>query len=355
MNTLDVLVVGAGPAGAIAARLLAQAGYRTGLMDDIRQTEKVGESLAGAARPLLRDLGLLEWMDDSGAKPCMGNLSAWGSEELVATDFIRDPHGMGWHLNRVCFDTGLREAALAEGVQWYASKLQAVIAETEQWRIPLSMQDIKTRWIIDASGRRSVCAKRLGCKRLKDAPLIAVYAWGENNDQDERTLIEAVPYGWWYTAPLPEGRRVVSLHVEAKEAASFMRHPGLWHEYMAGTHHIRQLCSTQHWSSLRAAEAGSSRLAQAAGNRWLAIGDAALAFDPLSSQGMFNALYTGLRGAQAVANALEGNIGMVEQYCARLEQIHLAYQQHVHYYYQAEQRWAQASFWRSRLLAHSPQ
>ncbi len=174
-TNLDVLVVGAGPAGAIASRVLAQAGYRTGLMDEIRHTEKIGESLPGAARPLLRDLGLLSWMADSGAQPCLGNLSAWGNETLVATDFIRDPHGTGWHLNRVRFDAGLREAALADGAQWYESKLNAVFPEKENWRIPLSTHDIQARWLIDASGRRSVCAKHLGFKRLRDEPLIALY------------------------------------------------------------------------------------------------------------------------------------------------------------------------------------
>jgi flavin-dependent dehydrogenase len=48
--------------------------------------------------------------------------------------------------------------------------------------------------------------------------------------------------------------------------------------------------------------ASGSCLTPAAGVNWLAVGDAALTYDPISSQGIFSALYTGLRAAETVIN-----------------------------------------------------
>jgi flavin-dependent dehydrogenase len=98
----DVLIVGAGPAGASAARVLSLAGLHVIMTDPIKKiTYKIGESLPGAAMPLLRDIGLLPWFEMSFPKICYGNLSSWGNEHLVSFDFIRDPNGTSLHLMQV--------------------------------------------------------------------------------------------------------------------------------------------------------------------------------------------------------------------------------------------------------------
>ena len=73
MKTFDVAIIGAGPAGAVAARCLALSGHEVLLIDDIPQTLKVGESLPGSAYPLLSELGLLPSLQASNPMPCLGN------------------------------------------------------------------------------------------------------------------------------------------------------------------------------------------------------------------------------------------------------------------------------------------
>ena len=80
-------------------------------------------------------------------------------------------------------------------------------------------------------------------------------------------------------------------------------------------------------------------------------GDAALSFDPVSSQGIFNALYTGIRGAQAIDTALAGDRQAVPAYAARLEQIRSAYVGHHRLVYQAERRWTDHPFWTRQALS----
>jgi flavin-dependent dehydrogenase len=67
----DVLIAGAGPAGAVAARVLARAGRRVLLIDDSRpDLPKVGESLPGAARPILQNLDALTVLESGSHLPC---------------------------------------------------------------------------------------------------------------------------------------------------------------------------------------------------------------------------------------------------------------------------------------------
>lgn len=80
----------------------------------------------------------------------------------------------------------------------------------------------------------------------------------------------------------------------------------------------------------------------------LAVGDAALAFDPLSSQGLFNALYTGLRGAQAVHRALQGQQQALAPYLSVLHSVRQACLRQIGYHYQREQRWPDELFWQER-------
>jgi hypothetical protein len=56
----------------------------------------------------------------------------------------------------------------------------------------------------------------------------------------------------------------------------------------------------------RGADAGSSRLDRFAGSGWLVAGDPVIACDPLASQSILRALYTGMKAGQALDAKLAG-------------------------------------------------
>jgi flavin-dependent dehydrogenase len=85
-----------------------------------------------------------------------------------------------------------------------------------------------------------------------------------------------------------------------------------------------------------------------AGADWLAVGDAAMAFDPLSSQGLFHALYTGLTSAEAVARAVDPEAGASAEAVPSLEAVWSAYRETARHIYGSELRWADRPFWRNR-------
>ena len=94
--------------------------------------------------------------------------------------------------------------------------------------------------------------------------------------------------------------------------------------------------------------ARSSLLTKPTGDGWIAAGDAAAAYDPLSSHGIGSALADGRNAARAVAATLDGDPASFTTYRDR----HLAGYTHYlctrHAYYADEQRWPTAPFWSRR-------
>ncbi|MFJ2865952.1 hypothetical protein [Kitasatospora sp. NPDC087314] len=97
--------------------------------------------------------------------------------------------------------------------------------------------------------------------------------------------------------------------------------------------------------------------AVAAGPGWVAAGDAALAFDPLSSQGIVTALHTGARAGRAVADCpADGGrtTAALADRTAFLDGIAAAYRRNHANTYDQEQRWPLSPFWRRRRLGEQP-
>ncbi len=361
----EVAVIGGGPAGAAAALMLARAGRHVLLVDQTRSglDFKVGEGLPPAARPLLRDLGALEPFLYADHLPSHGNERSWGNYATTIHDFIRDPNGHGWHLDRARFDSMLRRLAQDAGVVIRAPACLRNFARDPDgtWRLRLDSTEhgieAQALWLIDATGRAAYVARQLGAKTIhgdRQVAFTALYAPSPEADEDldSLTLVEAAPDGWWYTARLPERRRVVAFLTDADlEAARIAKQPTGFTNLLAQTLHVRsKLAATAYRrvSATRGGPAASSHLVPCHGRGWVAIGDAALAFDPLSSQGILTALYSGLRAAAAIDAELNGAPGSVARLTEELENVRAAYRRNRKAIYAEEQRWAERDFWRRR-------
>ena len=342
--------------------VLGRAGRRVLLLDPSTPGAfRVGEALPPSARPLLRDLGLLDRFLDEGHLPCYGNLSAWGAPWLHPTDFLFDRNGHGWHLDRARFDAQVRDAARAAGAKVRTgARLTSAERLGKRWRIEWSGEgracEVRSSWVVDATGRRCAVARRHGATRLHDDGLVAFFARFHpavpGADRDARTLIEAVPDGWWYTALVPSGERVVAFLTDPDlvDRSALLSSAGFV-AALAGTNQVGAALTTHGYAIAgrpRGTDAGSARLDRFAGPGWLAAGDAALSFDPLSSQGILNALYTGMKAGQALDAHLSGDMSALAGYASRLEEIHQAYQRNRTTYYGYETRWPGDPFWRRR-------
>jgi flavin-dependent dehydrogenase len=346
----DAIIAGAGPAGAVAASVLARAGHRVLLVDPSSDhPHKIGEALPGAALRLLRSLRLPAPEKNGPHTPIGGNLSSWNAEDLTSTDFLCDPDGYGWRLERSRFDSDLRECAVRSGAFCMSRQVTAIARLENLWRLSLGNGQAETgRWLVDATGRPAFLARKLGAKRLVDSRLTAIYALGHAKEQIQldRTIVEAVPQGWWYAARLPSGDLLAGLHLRPQEAAPLSRNPSAWQQAFAGTRHlVRLFPGITFEKTLRVFDASGSRLDPLAGDAWIACGDAALSFDPLSAQGLFSAIHGGMMAGQIVGSALRGIRKSTAGYIELLQRIWHIYSKRLRAIYRSETRWPSQDFW----------
>lgn len=305
MKHYDVVVAGAGPSGTVAATLLAREGARVALFDTRAASHSIGETLPGAAARLLEKLNLPGPLNSDAHQPVLGTISAWDGPVIVE-DHFSSPDGQNWRLNRPEFDEQLLLTA-AEELDYCSSDISGVARQGNCWQIQTNTQySVTAQTLVDATGRRATVARRLGATRQHADKYLTVWATGAKASKEmqttNRTLIDRQDNGWWYGAWLPNRQPIAAFQCSPKEA-NFLRHnPHKWIEQLKRSvvlsKHINPEAFTD--SPLNCVVANSSRTYPAAGDNWITCGDAALAFDPLASQGLLNAVSTGAKVASTL-------------------------------------------------------
>src|SRR5574340_605419 len=157
---VDAFVVGGGPAGSTAARLLASWGWTVVLAHRDRPARhSLAESLPPSTRKVLALIDQLEPVEAAGFHPNHGNIGSWAGESRTATTSTA-----GYHVSRAAFDRLLRQSAKGAGVEIVDAAVQRVDV-ADPIRINTTSPDgtsavYRARFVLDCSGRAGVVARR---------------------------------------------------------------------------------------------------------------------------------------------------------------------------------------------------
>jgi flavin-dependent dehydrogenase len=359
------VVVGGGPAGAVAAFVLARRGVRAVVLESRPAPgPKIGECLPPGLSPLLRHLGLQDLLAGDGHLVSQGNRFVWGSPRPGERPFLAGLQGEGWHVDRARFEGRLAERAIAAGAEWrWGWRLLSCESAGRYWRLHVTRPDgaheeVMADFVADATGRSAHLARRFGARRVRYDRLVGTAALLESPTPaaDTYTLVEARPDGWWYSALLADGRLAVAFMTDTDLLDRRMASgdPDTWQRNLAASQETRDRVESHGYrltTPPRALPAESSRLDRIDGDGWIALGDAAAAYDPLSSHGIGSAMGSGYYGGHAIADLLAGVTDARTAYLGVLQDAYGAYLDLQRRHYAAERRWPDAPFWQRR---HAP-
>jgi flavin-dependent dehydrogenase len=354
--TVRVLVLGGGPAGCAAALTLRR--YLPGVV--VGQIARpaaggpaVGETLSPGVLPLLDYLGLRAAFEGLGSLPCGGTASAWGGAHVAERSYLFTGRGQGWHLDRARFDDWLWERTAQAGAHVMRARATHARRVDGMWHIELDGgASVRAEVVIDASGRPAWLARHEGALPRRGDALVAEARWFEHDGGREPVdgaLIESVADGWWYSANLP-GRRGVAMFMTDHD----LRPLRSWDARLADAPATAQRLASWRADGHELVRAANSQCGQAlTGDGWVAAGDAAAAFDPISAMGIGFSLRSGMEAARVAAGMLDGDGAgdAAAAYTASIARIYADYRVRLAGIYALERRWPDEVFWQRRLPA----
>ena len=375
--TVDVAVIGGGPAGASAARLLAAWGYSVLLLTRSDSgTPSLAESLPPSCRKIFQTVGVREAIEAAGFLTASGNTVCWGGGVPRTAAF--GGGRVGYQVLRRDFDrllvaearragavvrTGVtvRHAAFPGGsLPGGGEEATAVAAPGSPDAVGGASRGSPTvrvtgrddrgdaveavaRMVLDCSGRAGVVARRyrtrvhavettlalIGVWRCDDGwpPLggMSGSASESETDGDAHTVVEAYRDGWAWSVPVSSRSRYVTVMVDPRTTET--EHPGsLAARYAAELGKTRHLARMTGGATLEgppwACDASQYGARRFGGSGFLLVGDAATFIDPLSSFGVKKAMASGWLAAVVTNTCLRhpGRAELARRFHAAREQ-----------------------------------
>lgn len=324
-DRFDVIVIGGGPAGAAAAAELARRGHSVLVVEKEHYPRfHIGESLIPGVVTVLEELGVGKAIHAEGfirkyAAEFVTPDAAF-RQRYVFSDSLTPEHDLAYQVERARFDEILLDHARSQGavvrvgaeVTHFDEQPEKIVCTLSEADAERGACQVSSRFLIDASGQHSFIARRLGLRQL-DLGLrnVAVYAHFRGaaaieGDRAGDITVVLDPEGWWWVIPL---REVTSLGFVAPKAAFAGKPDTAWmlRRLREMPVLVQRFESAELVGPARVAADYSYGSRRLVGARWLLAGDAAAFLDPVFSTGVYLGVSSGVKAAQAVAQALAGD------------------------------------------------
>jgi flavin-dependent dehydrogenase len=323
--SVDVIVIGGGPAGSAAATMLARKGWEVTVLERARfPRDHVGESLLPASIPILEELGALPAVENAGFLHKFGATMVWGSGDRPWSWYFKEtsqryPHS--YQVWRPQFDQILLDNARAHGVTVLEDHrvTEVIFDDGEAVGVAFNSGDGVTgeaecRFVVDASGQSTLLAHHLDGKRWDPFfQNLAVYSYFTGAEplpepDQNNIFIESYQHGWLWSIPLHTGRSSVGAVVDSKTGQDGIQRNGprafLEAQLAQSKHMCIMLKHAQMDSEPSVVRDWSYTAEKLFGPGYILAGDAACFVDPLFSSGVHLALMSGVLAAAYVTTAL---------------------------------------------------
>ncbi|HTI39369.1 MAG TPA: geranylgeranyl reductase family protein [Vicinamibacterales bacterium] len=290
---LDVIVIGAGPAGCVAARDIARAGARVAIVDGSHPREKpcgggvTGRALefAGASAANVRGYTVRRVVFEAGRRAVTIGIDAVQTLRIF---------------NREAFDAALLHEATAAGAVHRPARASQLKRTGDGWEVATAYERLRASWLIGADG---VCGitRRVVAQPFERSDLsIATGSFVDGTTADEVVVgFTDDPRGYLWSFPRPD-RLAVGACSQADTTTPAALHAvtDRWLEgYAPAAGWARRRYS---WPIPSPAAERIGRQ-PTSGDRWLLLGDAAGLVDPITREGIYFALASGAAAAAALA------------------------------------------------------
>ncbi|WP_430408923.1 NAD(P)/FAD-dependent oxidoreductase [Kordia sp.] len=359
----QVIILGNGIAGITLAVLLQRKGIPFVLLhrEGEKQPFALGETLPPSAMQFLNELKLLSIFEENAYRKTYGYHSMWGNSRVTDINFFhQNPYKNGLKINKHQTLEKLREL-IKDNMISYQKGLE-VIHEVYGNTVVLGKNEgvkiIQGKILIDATGRNRTVLQKLKIQNEIHDELVAVSCHIPKIQHPKLThevYVESFKEGWGIVSALNETENICTIFThKGHEILSQLKEVSQWKSALAETVYLKDFLQETNQAKLKGGNANSSVASQIAGSNWLAIGDAAMSFDPLSSHGITNAIYTSAKAAEAIEKKLNfADSEAFPEYGKTMQTIFKQYLHSKNNLYQQETRWKDAIFWKRFFTSYS--
>ncbi|AIG04403.1 tryptophan halogenase [Pseudomonas fluorescens] len=326
MERRQVVVIGAGPSGAIAAALLKRNGHDVLIIEREHFPRfSIGESLLSHCIDFIEEAGMLEAVNAAGFQLKTGAAFAWG-ERYSAFDFgdtFSDGKPTTFQVQRADFDKLLADQAALQGVEIrYGQTLVGVDFAAGHRYLHVRRENgreyhIKAGFVLDASGYGRVLPRLLNLEAPSNFPVRqAVFTHVEDRIEHpgfdrSKILITTHPTQrdiWFWTIPFSNGRCSVGV-VAAKEhfAGCDGDLDACLRGFIEQTPSLSNVLANAVWDTPARAIGGySANVTTLHGPGFALLGNAAEFLDPVFSSGVTIAMRSASMAAGLLHRQLKG-------------------------------------------------
>lgn len=315
-TAVDVVVVGAGPAGSSAAAWAARAGRDVLVIDSAQfpRDKACGDGLTPRAIAELRRLGLQSWLDGRIAHRGL-RMSGFGADVEVAWPGPSFP-SISSAVPRTELDERIRLVAVDDGAKMKLGVKAVSVERGSGGRVTGVVLDtgevVRCKDLIVADGARSTLGRALGREWHKETIYgVAIRGYIATPRSDEPWITshlelrspagEVLPgYGWIFPLGNGEVNIGVGALATAKRPADAALRPLM--NYYAGLRRDEWGFSGDPRAGLSALLPMGGAVSGVAGPNWMLIGDAAACVNPLNGEGIDYGLETGRLAASLLGS-----------------------------------------------------